>query len=115
MANNIYAEAAILRLNGPQPVFTDATFRTRVTVYNANGTQLPGNEVTVTNGYLTTFYTASTVNTVFLKGDDGNPIQLFAHASASAIVVTGSKGANAALTSLMSALAQIGIVVDQTT
>lgn len=54
-----------------------------------------------------------TISTIKVGTD--NTLGFFNHTTASQQTVTGSKGANAALTSLLTALAAYGIVVDSTT
>jgi len=123
MANNTFpSNNGPYKLAGAQKVFVDTKFQTRANVLDTNGNPLPGNQVNVPpSGIVPNFQITATVTAgvtspgvVYLQGDDGNPIPLYPNAHTTTPTVTGSKGANAALTSLMSALAQLGIVVDST-
>ena len=99
-------------LGGGQPVFLDPACRNRATVLSPTGAPLPGNEVTVTGETVPLFQAAAAV--VYMRDATGQAVALYPHPTANPPTVTGSKGSNAALTSLMQALAGLGLVVDQT-
>ena len=99
---------------GPIPVFVDARLTVRATLFDEHGNPLPHNQLTIPDsGMLPNFSANATV--LYVRADDGTVRELFSNVARTMIPVNGSKGGNAALTSLMAALAQLGIVVDQTT
>jgi hypothetical protein len=119
MANNIFAEnpGPYPGLAGGIPIWLDATAKLqRAAVFSATtGVPLPGNVVIVpSSGVIPPFGCAAPV--VYIVAPSFDIIALAPSGQRTAPIVTGSKGANAALTSLMAALGQsgLGLVTDQT-
>ena len=99
---------------GPWPVFSDQGCTISASLFDVNGKPLPHNLLTIPDsGLLPAFQAAGSI--LYVRADDGSVRQLFASPQRTMATVTGAKAGNAALTSLLTALAQLGIVVDQTT
>lgn len=99
-------------LAGAVPLFTDAKLAQRAQLYDLNGVPLVANVIYVRDRRLPEFQAAAGL--LYGRAEDGTVVALAPMAQRVQPIVTGSKGANAALTSLMAALSQLGIVVDQT-
>lgn len=113
MALNVFQPSPTFGVSGGLALFTDSRLTLRATVYDLNGRPLPGNVVNVTGALIPEFQSASGI--LFFRAGSGEVAALSASGQRSGVVVSGAKGGNAALTSLIAALAQLGIVVDQTT
>lgn len=93
--------------------FSDPTCRSKAAVFDLFGHPLPGSQVSAPGGVISQFLSAATV--LYARDTAGQVETLYPHVAATQPIVTGSKGANAALTSLVQALAAVGLIVDQTT
>lgn len=101
-------------VGGGVQLFIDAGLTQRASLFDVNGKPLPGNALNIPySGVLPVFQ--STASLLYLRAPSGEIMELYPSAQKTAPVVTGSKGANAALTSLMAALSSLGLVVDSTT
>lgn len=101
---------------GSTGVWIDPKALNPATVFDATGAPLPGNRLPVDNdGRILPFQAAPAV--LYIKTASRKIVALYPSVPTvgTAPTVTGSKGANAALTSLMTTLAALGIVVDGTT
>ena len=97
---------------GPWPVFADQLCTISASLFDVNGKPL--RLLTIPeSGLLPAFQAAASI--LYVRADDGTVRQLFPNYVRTMATVTGAKAGNVALTSLLSALAQLGIVVDQTT
>lgn len=94
-------------------VYSDPNCTQRAAVYNMKGQPLPGSQVTSTGRQYQQFQCTATV--LYTRDLSGYVETIYPHPFASSPVVTGSKGSNAALTSLIAALAAQGLITDQTT
>lgn len=112
MALNIFAPEPTYGNAGGVPLYTDAKMTQRASLFDLTGRPLPGNMLNVTGAFIPEFQASNSV--LYLRAASGDVVQLFANDKRTAPTVTGAKGGNAALTSLMAALVQLGIVVDQT-
>lgn len=93
--------------------YVDPACRVKASLFDLNGHPLPGAQATVVGGVIQPFQAAPSV--LYARDTAGQIEALYAHAAATKPTVTGAKGANAALTSLVQALAALGLIVDQTT
>jgi hypothetical protein len=97
-------------------VFTDPACRVLAQVVTQAGAALPGSKVNIgPDERIPLFQGPPGATVLYCRDANGNILALYPHAPASATAVTGSKGGNAALASLISALAAEGLVIDQTT
>lgn len=94
-------------------VYADPACQVKASLFDLNGHPLPGSQATVVGGLIQPFQ--STLTVLYARDMAGQIEALYPHAAATKPTVTGSKGANAALTSLVQALAAVGLIVDQTT
>jgi hypothetical protein len=92
--------------------YLDPKCQQAATVFTRSGSVTPGNTVALVDGILPLFQANATV--LYYRDGQGNVDAVYPHPNATPSTVTGSKGANAALTSLMTTLAGLGIVVDGT-
>lgn len=111
---NVFPSNANVPPLGPSfIVFSDPACRTKAAVFDLFGHPLPGSQVQAPGGVVTQFQASATV--LYARDTAGQVEALYPHPAATQPTVTGSKGANAALTSLVQALAALGLIVDQTT
>lgn len=99
---------------GGVPVFTDTKCTSRAQLFDSAGLPLRGNALELpSTGRIPLFQANASV--LYVRDCTGAVITLDPSAQRTAVAVTGAKGGNAALTSLIAALSQAGIIVDQTT
>ena len=115
MALNFFPlDDASIGIDGAIPIFVDSGCTIRATLYDTNGAVLRGNSLFVgSSDRLPTFQANATV--VYTRDAGGRVVTIYPHPAKNSPIITGSKGANAALTSLITALANEGLIVDQTT
>lgn len=113
MALSIFPENRnSIGITGGVKLFLDFNLTQRASLFDLNGKPLPGNVLNITGATMPEFQSSASV--LYVANAAGETIAIAPHAQRTAVVVTGSKGANAALTSLMAALVQLGLVVDTT-
>lgn len=112
MALNIFPPSHTYGNAGGVALYADSKLTQRASLFDLNGRPLQGNVLNVTGAFMPEFQAPNSV--LYLRASGGDVVELFASGPRTAPIVTGAKGGNAALTSLVSALAQLGIVVDQT-
>jgi len=101
--------------NSSVTVYVDQTCRTPANILTQNGAPVPGSKLDLgTDGQLPLFQGPDTITVLWAKAGYGTPFSLHPAATVSLPIVTGAKGGNAALTSLLAALAVEGVIVDQT-
>ena len=95
-------------------VYADSNCRVLASVSDpSSGKPLPQAQVAVINGRIQPFSCSQAV--VYVRDNSGNIQALYPSSIQTKPTVTGSKGGNAALTSLISTLAGLGIITDSTT
>jgi hypothetical protein len=93
-------------------VYTDPRCTVKAPVFDTSGRPIPASQITVTGKQIPQFQSTATV--LYARDTAGIVETLYPHPFASSPAVTGAKGGNAALTSLIAALAAQGIITDQT-
>jgi hypothetical protein len=97
-------------------VFTDASCHTVAGLLTTAGLPVPGGKIDVgPDGLLPFFRGPDGATILYTRTPTGAVTALHPAPTAALPVVAGSKGANAALGSLLGALAGEGVVVDQST
>jgi hypothetical protein len=97
-------------------VFTDPACRVPASISAPGGGPLPGSKVDIgPDGRIPLFQGPPGATALYCRDANGIVVALYPHPSASATAVTGSKGGNSALASLIAALAAEGLIIDQTT
>ena len=92
--------------------FTDAKCTQLASLTDMNGVPLPKAQVQVLNGVIQSFQSSATI--LYCRNNSGNIVSFYPHIARTMASVSGSKGGNAALSSLMSALSGQGLVSDAT-
>ena len=99
-------------------IYTDAACTQKATILTPAGVPIPNSHIVAVEG-LRPFFTCATNTVLYVKTDGGNVETLYPTddpSTATAVAVTGSKGSNAALTSLIAALIAVGVpITDSTT
>lgn len=115
MATYTYAPAGQFGATG-YFLFTDKGLANPATLLDANGNPLPSNQVNL-NGDGTWPTVQSTASPLWFVDEEGTKIQINPGLGYGApVAVTGAKGSNAALGSLIAALISVGVpITDQTT
>jgi hypothetical protein len=97
-------------------LYTDAACRALADLLTPAGTPMPGGKVDVgADGLLPLFQGPNGAAVLYARTPTGAVTTLHPTPTAPPAVVTGSKGSNAALGSLIGVLAGEGLVVDQST
>jgi hypothetical protein len=97
-------------------VYTDSAGHSLATITTVAGAPVPGSRINVgLDGLMPEFLGPAGVTVLYGKTAAGVVFVLHPQLAVNPATVTGSKGSNAALTSLMAALNAAGIVVDATT
>ena len=112
MALNTFAPSHTYGNAGGLALYADSKLTQRATLFDLNGRPLQGNVLNVTGAFMPEFQASNSV--LFLRASSGDVVELFASGQRTAQIVTGAKAGNAALTSLVAALAQLGLIIDQT-
>ena len=95
-------------------VFADAACTVPATVSNpTTGAVMPKGLVPIVNGTISPFTSSASV--LYARNDAGGVVTLYPHIARTMATITGAKAGNAALTSLISALAGEGLPVDSPT
>ena len=111
--NTFPAESGPYGVSGSVPVYTDPACRNQAPIFDGNGAQLRNNAPILVTGRIAPFQ--STASVLYIRYGVGNVITLYpAIVNKTPPTVTGSKGGNAALASLVGALAAAGVIVDTT-
>lgn len=97
-------------------VYADSACRQVAAITTLTGVPIPGARIDVgTDELLPEFLGPAGATVLYSRTAAGTPFIMHPQTAANPPTVTGSKGGNAALASLMTALAAAGIVVDGTT
>lgn len=98
---------------GNVKVYVDSAFSQRASLFDINGVPIANNTLNIPNsGTLPEFQATQSI--LYLRLNDNTPLALLPSSQRTASTVTGAKGGNAALTSLIAALVAQGLIVDQT-
>lgn len=100
-------------LGGGVTVFLDLACTQLAAINSATGAALPKSIAPVQGQRVQPFQSAASI--LYIRDSTGQTIPLYPSVNRTVPTVSGSKGANAALTSLIQALAAEGIIVDTTT
>ena len=99
-------------------VHTDAACTQKATILTPDGVPIPNSHLVAVDG-LRPYFTCATNTVLYVRTASGNVETLYPTddpSTAAAVAVTGSKGSNAALTSLIAALIAVGVpITDSTT
>jgi hypothetical protein len=97
-------------------LYTDAACRAAAALLTQGGAPIPGSKVDVgADGLLPLFQGPDGYTVLYARTPTGAVTLLHPAPTAALPVVSGSKGSNAALGSLLAALAGEGVVLDQST
>lgn len=97
-------------------VYTDAACSLPANILDATNRVIPGGKVDIApDGRLPLFYGPDGVSVLYARAPYGVVTTLHPETIGAAPTVTGAKGGNAALTSLLGALSAAGVVTDATT
>jgi len=95
-------------------MYADPACSVKAVLTDLNGRTLSGSVATIQDGSFAQFQATQAV--LYFRAASGVIYPVYPEAHAGVLpVVTGSKGANAALTSLLAALASAGIITDSST